>query len=268
MHFVPNEPYSSTVALFTAHSNPPLAVLVRYALHPPHSLYRSPPTAHCPPPTAHQPDSHITLCANLTKDDPNAHVLDQYMNPSNPLAHYDGTAEEILSQTDENVDVIVMSAGTGGTVTGTARKIKERLPNCQIVAVDPRGSILAVGADDINEKGLGAGYEIEGIGYDFIPSVLNRNSVGGNKQIDTWVKIEDQESWDNARDMIRTEGLMCGGSSGSAIAGALKYIEAQDDKLAGKRVVVLLPDSIRNYMSKFLDDDWMDQNNFDYAGKQ
>ena len=237
-------------------------LLTRYTAH------RPPPTAHCPPPTAHQPDSHITLCANLTKDDPNAHVLDQYMNPSNPLAHYDGTAEEILSQTDENVDVIVMSAGTGGTVTGTARKIKERLPNCQIVAVDPRGSILAVGADDINEKGLGAGYEIEGIGYDFIPSVLNRNSVGGNKQIDTWVKIEDQESWDNARDMIRTEGLMCGGSSGSAIAGALKYIEAQDDKLAGKRVVVLLPDSIRNYMSKFLDDDWMDQNNFDYAGKQ
>ena len=74
-------------------------------------------TARRPLPAAHQPDSHITLCANLTKDDPNAHVLDQYMNPSNPLAHYDGTAEEILSQTDENVDVIVMSAGTGGTVS-------------------------------------------------------------------------------------------------------------------------------------------------------
>jgi len=211
-------------------------------------------------------DSHITLCANLTKDDPNAHVLDQYMNPSNPLAHYDGTAEEILHQTDKDVDVIVMTAGTGGTVTGTARKIKEHLPNCQIVAVDPRGSILAV-PNQMNEQGLNVGYQVEGIGYDFIPSVLNRNSVAGNTQIDTWVKSEDQESFDCARDMIRTEGLLCGGSSGSAIAGALKYIEAQDDKLAGKRVVVLLPDSIRNYMSKFLDDKWMDENDFDYEGK-
>ena len=214
------------------------------------------------------PESHLTLSAKLTKDDPNAHVLDQYLNPSNPLAHYDGTAEEILHQTDEDVDVVVMTAGTGGTVSGTARKIKERLPNCQVVAVDPKGSILAV-PDTLNDPADNKPYAVEGIGYDFVPSVCNQSvdPKTGTLLIDTWVKTEDQESFDMARSMIRTEGIMCGGSSGSALAGALKYIENQGG-LEGKRVVVLLPDSIRNYMSKFLDDGWMDENGFTYEKEE
>jgi cystathionine beta-synthase len=200
-------------------------------------------------------DSHIALSSRIEQTDDNHHVLDQYLNPSNPLAHYDGTAEEILYQTDNNVDVIVMTAGTGGTVTGTARRIKEVLPQCQIVAVDPEGSILAQ-PKSMNETDVTA-YQVEGIGYDFIPSVLNRGRVNGIKSIDTWVKTVDQESFDMARDLIRTEGVMCGGSAGSAMAGAMKYIRHHEEDLKGKRVVVLLADSIRNYMSKFLDDDWM-----------
>merc|ERR1712086_654960 len=203
-------------------------------------------------------DSHIALSSRIEQTDDSHHVLDQYINPSNPLAHYDGTAEEILYQTDNNVDVIVMTAGTGGTVTGTARRIKEVLPNCQIVAVDPEGSILAQ-PKSMNDTDV-TSYEVEGIGYDFIPSVLNRGAVDGTKSIDTWVKTVDQESFDMARDLIRTEGVLCGGSAGSAMAGAIKYIRANEKELEGKRVVVLLADSIRNYMSKFLDDDWMKEN--------
>ena len=203
-------------------------------------------------------DSHIALSSRIEQTDDSHHVLDQYINPSNPLAHYDGTAEEILYQTDNNVDVIVMTAGTGGTVTGTARRIKEVLPQCQIVAVDPEGSILAQ-PKSMNQTDV-TSYEVEGIGYDFIPSVLNRGAVDGTKSIDTWVKTVDQESFDMARDLIRTEGVLCGGSAGSAMAGAIKYIRANEKELEGKRVVVLLADSIRNYMSKFLDDDWMKEN--------
>merc|ERR1712048_1072969 len=109
--------------------------------------------------------------------DLNGHVLDQYKNPANPLAHYEGTAEEIIEQTGGKLDYMVMSAGTGGTVSGVARKLKEKIPGIKIVAVDPYGSILAK-PDSVNDglprtgqKRLGA-YHVEGIGYDFIPTVL------------------------------------------------------------------------------------------------
>jgi cystathionine beta-synthase len=192
------------------------------------------------------PESHIGVANRLNKEIPNSHILDQYRNPSNPLAHYDGTAEEILEQCDGKIDVLIASAGTGGTITGIARKIKERVPTCIVVGVDPHGSILAQ-PESLNASGVGS-YAVEGIGYDFIPNVLER------KIVDHWIKSNDTDSFTMARRLIREEGLLCGGSSGSAMAAAIEYAK---NLPAGKRVVVVLPDSVRNYMTKFLNDDWM-----------
>jgi len=192
------------------------------------------------------PDSNIGRAKSLRDEIPNSHILDQYNNPGNALAHYDGTAEEIIDQCDGKVDMIVLSAGTGGTVTGIARKFKEKLPNCRIVATDPEGSILAGPGPD-------HGYLVEGIGYDFIPGVLDREVV------DDWVKTNDKESFNLARDLIRTEGLLVGGSSGSAMTGVLRKAR---ELRADQRCVVLLPDHVRNYMSKFLLPDWMESFGF------
>lgn len=192
------------------------------------------------------PESHIGVARRLQGELPNAHILDQYSNPSNPIAHYEGTAEEILRDLNNKVDMIVMTAGTGGTITGVAKKIKEKCPNCIIVGADPVGSILA-------GPGPIASYKVEGIGYDFIPDVLD------TKIIDTWVKTNDRESFQLARRLIKEEGLLCGGSSGSAIYAALK--EARNLK-EGQNCVVLLADGVRNYMTKFVDDKWMQDNRF------
>lgn len=192
------------------------------------------------------PESHIGVAKRLQKELPNAHILDQYSNPANPQAHYETTAEEILEDLSGKVDMIVMGAGTGGTITGVARRIKEVSPHCLIVGADPIGSILA-GGDYV------ASYKVEGIGYDFIPDVLKRDHV------DIWVKTADRESFQLARRLISEEGLLCGGSSGSAMYAALK--EARRLK-KGQNCVILLPDGVRNYMSKFVDDKWMRDNRF------
>merc|ERR1719162_278011 len=138
-------------------------------------------------------DSHIFLSARLAKD-LGGHVLDQYKHPGNPLAHYDGTAEEIVEQTGGKLDYMILSAGTGGTLSGVAKKLKQLIPGVQIVGVDPHGSILAI-PDTMNDgskrtgQGRLEGYHVEGIGYDFIPTVLDREVV------DHWVKTDDDEAF-------------------------------------------------------------------------
>ncbi|XP_038657226.1 cystathionine beta-synthase-like protein [Scyliorhinus canicula] len=197
------------------------------------------------------PESHVGVAWRLKNEIPNSYILDQYRNSGNPLVHYDQTAEEILQQCDGKVDMLVAGAGTGGTITGIARKLKERCPSCQIIGVDPEGSILAE-PEQLNQSDV-SGYEVEGIGYDFIPTVLDRTVV------DKWYKSNDENSFQIARRLIREEGLLCGGSSGSAVSIAL---EAAQDLKEGQRCVVILPDSIRNYMTKFLNDKWMMQKGF------
>jgi cystathionine beta-synthase len=198
------------------------------------------------------PESHIGVAKTLNKNIAHSHILDQYANPSNPLAHYDGTAEELLYQCDGRIDYLIATAGTGGTITGIARKLKEKLPNVKIIGVDPVGSILAL-PESLNSEI--SSYKVEGIGYDFIPIVLDRPIIDG------WIKSVDQESFDMSRRLIRSEGLLVGGSAGSCMAAAVRYIKEHNIG-ADKRVVVLLADSVRNYMSKFLNDNWMIDNGF------
>lgn len=199
------------------------------------------------------PESHIGVARRLEKEIPNAHILDQYGNRDNPLAHEYGTAEEIWEQTGGNINAIVAGAGTGGTITGLARGLKKHNKDIKVIAADPHGSILAL-PETLNDERVNESYKVEGIGYDFIPDVLDREIV------DKWYKTDDQQSFYLARRLISEEGLLVGGSSGSAMAAMLLAVKDFGFK-KGDVVVVILPDSIRSYLSKFADDDWLAANN-------
>lgn len=198
------------------------------------------------------PESHIGVARRLVKEIPNAHILDQYSNENNPLAHEFGTAEEIWTQTGGKITCVVAGAGTGGTITGLANGLHKHNKDIKIVAADPQGSILAL-PESLNEEHRDDPYKVEGIGYDFIPNVLDQHKV------DKWYKTDDKESFKLARRLIAEEGLLVGGSSGSAMAAMLR---AAKDLNLGKDdvVVVILPDSIRSYLTKFADDDWLAAN--------
>ncbi|KAJ8958611.1 hypothetical protein NQ318_016332, partial [Aromia moschata] len=200
---------------------------------------------------SNSPEGMFGMTHKLKTEIPNSIILDQYSNPSNPLAHYDTTAEEIYDQCDKEVDMIVIGAGTGGTVSGVGRKFKEISPNTTIVAVDPEGSILAE-PEELNKTNV-TFYEVEGIGYDFIPTVLDRSVV------DTWIKTNDKESLQMARRLISEEGMLVGSSSGAAVVAAIKAARHLKE---GQKVVVILPDSIRNYITKFISDQWMEARSF------
>jgi cystathionine beta-synthase len=193
------------------------------------------------------PESHIGIAKKLQQELPNSHILDQYGNESNPAAHFNGTGQEIIDDIDGSVDMVVIGVGTGGTLTGIAKIIKKHYPNAIIVGADPEGSLLA-GPEEIKP------YHVEGIGYDFIPEVLDRTLV------DRWVKTNDAESFTLARALMRDEGLLVGGSSGSTMMAALK--EAKTLK-AGQNCVIILADGIRNYMSKFVSAEWRKQEGFE-----
>ena len=192
------------------------------------------------------PESHIGVAKKLQKEIPNSHILDQYANPSNPEAHYDGTAQEILDVFGKDLHMVVMGVGTGGTITGVAKRLKEEIPDIVIVGADPVGSILG-GGTKVEP------YLVEGIGYDFFPDVLD------NDLVDEYVKTEDEESFIMARRLIKEEGFLCGGSCGSAMVAALKSAKHLDKD---KKCLVVLPDSIRNYMTKFPNDQWMKDQGF------
>jgi cystathionine beta-synthase len=191
------------------------------------------------------PDSLFGVARKLNKEIPNSHILDQYTNEDNNLAHYHGTAGEIIEQTGGRLDYFVCGVGTGGTITGAGRRLHEAVPGVKIIGADPVGSILGGGTEVTS-------YKVEGIGYDFFPDVLD-NSV-----IDEYVKTRDKESFQLARRIIREEGLLVGGSSGSAMYAALQIAQ----RMPGKRIVVIFADGVRNYMTKFLSDDWMRENGF------
>lgn len=202
------------------------------------------------------PESHIGVARRLEQEIPGGVILDQYSNPNNPLAHELGTAKEIVHQTSKvagRLAAVVAGAGTGGTITGISRGIRgAHGGSVKIIAADPQGSILAVPAE-LNSEFKDQPYKVEGIGYDFIPDVL------AQQEVDHWYKTDDRESFYWARRLISEEGLLVGGSSGSAMSACVKAIKDLD---LGKddAVVVILPDSIRSYLSKFIDDDWLAAN--------
>jgi cystathionine beta-synthase len=199
------------------------------------------------------PESHIGVARRLEKELPNAHILDQYSNVDNPNAHEFGTAQEIWEQTGGQITALVAGAGTGGTITGIARGLKKHNQDIKVIAADPHGSILAL-PEILNQDHVNEGYKVEGIGYDFIPDVLDQHIV------DKWYKTDDRQSFHLARRLISEEGLLVGGSSGSAMAAMLLAVKEYGFK-KGDVVVVVLPDSIRSYLSKFADDDWLAANN-------
>ena len=193
------------------------------------------------------PESHISVAKKLNKEIENSYILDQYSNPSNPEAHYYGTAEEIIKDFNNNLDMVVISVGTGGTITGIAKRLKEEMPAIKVVGADPEGSILG-GGDKVSS------YLVEGIGYDFIPEVLD------NSLIDEYIKTKDEESFIMARRLIKEEGLLCGGSCGATMVAALK---AASKLKNDQNCLVILADGIRNYMTKFPNDNWMEENGFE-----
>jgi len=192
------------------------------------------------------PEGLFEVSKRMNEEIPNSHILDQYGNPDNPDAHYDGTAQEIWDEFGSDLDMVVIGVGTGGTITGVAKKLKELNPNIQIVGADPYGSILG-GGDEVFP------YHVEGIGYDFFPDVLD------NSLVDQYVKVDDQNSFDLARRLIKEEGLLCGGSSGTVVWAA---IQAAKDLSADQKCLCILADGIRNYMGKFVSDKWMKEKGF------
>ena len=195
------------------------------------------------------PESHISIAAVLQSKIPNSHILNQYANLSNPLAHEEGTALEIVADLGRVPDMVVIGAGTGGTISGVAKALKAKNPKVKVVGADPVGSLLGGGTEV-------SSYAVEGIGYDFFPEVLNLGLV------DQWIKTTDAPSFEWARKAIREEGLLCGGSSGTALYAASIAIASLP---AGSVCVVVLPDGIRNYMTKMMDNEWLLANGFGAA---
>jgi cystathionine beta-synthase len=208
-------------------------------------------------PTNVEPDdprSYYSVSRQLADDTPNSILANQYHNSVNPQTHYETTGPELWRQTAGQIDVFVAGMGTGGTITGVGKYLKQMNPKVQIVGVDPVGSILT----DYFYTGKmveAHSYKVEGIGEDFIPSVYDFSVI------DDMVKVNDKESLLMARRLVREEGVFGGGSSGSAVAGALRYA-ADRDLSHDKMVVVLLPDSGSRYLSKVFDDAWMRENRF------
>jgi cystathionine beta-synthase len=194
------------------------------------------------------------VARRLVEETPNAILANQYYNPVNPQSHYDMTGPEIWRQTAGKITHFVTGMGTGGTITGVGRYLKEQNPHIKVIGVDPVGSILY----ELHRSGRytrAESYKVEGIGEDFLPGATDLSVI------DTVVQVNDRESLLMTRRLVREEGIFCGGSSGSAVLGAIKYAN-EHNLSADDLVVVILPDSGSRYLSKVFDDDWMRENGF------
>lgn len=209
------------------------------------------PTAVAP----EDPRSYYSVADRLVAETPNAILANQYHNPENPRTHYLTTGPEIWEQTQGLVTDVVVGMGTGGTISGVGSYLKAQNPQIRMVGVDPTGSILletwqqgAVPADAIATT-----YKVEGIGEDFLPTALDLSVI------DEVLRVTDKESFLWTRRLVKEQGIFCGGSSGSAVAAAVRYAKGLD---AERLVVVILPDSGSRYLSKVFDDKWMRENGF------
>ncbi|HEY3264050.1 MAG TPA: cystathionine beta-synthase [Actinomycetota bacterium] len=194
------------------------------------------PTAVAP----ESPESYYRVADRLTEEIPGAFQPNQYFNQENPKAHYETTGPEIWEQTEGRIDVFVCAVGTGGTITGTARYLRERKPDLLVVGADPEGSLYS--GDDVHP------YLTEGIGEDFWPETFDPSVV------DRWVRVSDRDAFRVARAITRQEGILVGGSAGTAVVAALEVARELDED---QTVVVILPDTGRNYLSKLYSDSWL-----------
>lgn len=192
------------------------------------------------------PDGYIELAKRIARERPNTYLLNQYENEANPDAHYWGTGPEIWAQTAGRIDYFVSGMGTGGTISGTAKYLKEKNPEIQVIGVDPEGSIYTGGPPKP--------YLVEGIGYDFFPKVFNVPIV------DQMLKINDKDSFLEARRLAREEGILAGGSTGTVLAGIRQLLQQLKDRQ--KNIVFIVHDTGRNYLSKIYNDDWMKEQGF------
>jgi cystathionine beta-synthase len=193
------------------------------------------------------PDSYNGVADRLAREIIGAWRPNQFTNMANPEIHYRTTGPEIWEQTEGRITAFVAGVGTGGTLSGVARYLKERNPDVKIVGADPEGSVLSGGTP--------RAWKVEGIGEDFVPKTFN------SQLVDDWVRVGDAESFATARNLARREGILVGGSSGTAVAAALRYAQ----RLSGEHlIVVLCADTGRNYMSKFFDDGWMAENHLSW----
>jgi len=194
------------------------------------------------------PESYYSVAARLARDIPGAFKPDQYWNIENPAAHERTTGPELWDQTDGRITHFVASVGTGGTISGAARALKARNPAIVVVGADPEGSVLS---GDIARP-----YLTEGVGEDFFPGTYDPTVV------DRWIRVGDRDAFAMARRLTREEGILAGGSCGTAMVAALEVVRALADTPTGRDavVVVLLPDSGRSYLSKIYNDEWMRAN--------
>src|SRR5262245_7190139 len=202
----------------------------------------------CPPAVEPEdPRSYYQVAKRIAAETANCFYSSQYHNPDNPGGHYRSTGPEIWEDTGGQIDAFVAGLGTGGTMAGVGRFLKERKPDVQLVGVDPIGSLYY---DYIKSQRITKPftYKVEGIGEDFFPSTFDP------KLLDEVVRVDDKECFSMTRDLVRLEGLYCGGSSGAAVAGAIKYARNCDKP---QNIVVLLPDGAAKYLSKIFNDEWM-----------
>lgn len=189
---------------------------------------------------------HYINVAKKIAEEKGGYFPNQYFNKANSLAHYKSTGPEIWRDTEGKITHLVSPVGTGGTITGTAKFLKEQNPEIKVVGVDPEGSLLH--HYFYHTKGQAKPYKVEGPGEDFMPGALDMSVI------DEIIVVSDRQSFDTARNLVKTEGIFAGGSSGMAIFGALKVAKSLAKNAV---VVVILPDSGRSYVSKFYNDNWM-----------
>jgi len=199
------------------------------------------------------PDSHIEVAKRIVRETPNAILANQYYNPKNIDTHYKTTGPEIWEQTGGQIDYFVAGIGTGGTISGAGKFLKEKNPDIKVIGVDPEGSVVRDVFYNRRAKPEGKPYKLEGIGQSFLPGTLHF------KYIDEVVEVTDKESFIMARRLTREEGMLVGGASGAVVAGLLKY--AKNFKPEDV-IVVLIPDTGNRYMSKIYSDDWMREHGY------